>query len=223
MRYCNALPSRTARHRRFLHGKPATPRSTASLEEQVEREIREAIEERRREGKRRREWARQGRGEMTADARGAREGEEEGCRSAVLEARDGDEVEGGMGEGRDGGARGAETGAGHGMEGGGSRAGRCPRPAPSAPWKDAEMRDGEKGSEAEVVTAERGRELAGRGGGGMGASAVEAEEEEDEWDIAVALLRDAGDPMTAAKLARNDWYRLKRAYGILKVIAALLS
>ena len=57
----------------------------------------------------------------------------------------------------------------------------------------------------------------------MGASAVEAEEEEDEWDIAVALLRDAGDPMTAAKLARNDWYRLKRAYGILKVIAALLS
>ena len=174
----------------------------------MEREIREAIEERRREGKRRREWARQGRGEMTADARGAREG---------------DEVEGGMGEGRDGGARGAETGAGHGMEGGGSRAGRCPRPAPSAPWKDAEMRDGEKGSEAEVVTAERGRELAGRGGGGMGASAVEAEEEEDEWDIAVALLRDAGDPMTAAQLARNDWYRLKRAYGILKVIAALLS
>jgi tRNA dimethylallyltransferase len=37
------------------------------------------------------------------------------------------------------------------------------------------------------------------------------------WDVAVKYLADAGDPVSAEKLARNDWYRLKRALEILKV------
>jgi len=39
----------------------------------------------------------------------------------------------------------------------------------------------------------------------------------DEWAAAVGALAEAGDPLTARQLARNDWYRLKRAFTILRV------
>ncbi|KAL3684672.1 hypothetical protein R1sor_002694 [Riccia sorocarpa] len=37
------------------------------------------------------------------------------------------------------------------------------------------------------------------------------------WDEGVKYLAEAGDPETAHKLARNDWYRLRRSLEILKI------
>ncbi|GBG72819.1 hypothetical protein CBR_g12386 [Chara braunii] len=53
-------------------------------------------------------------------------------------------------------------------------------------------------------------------------AAIEAEMEhfksmgEDGWDAAVAALSVAGDPESAAKLLRNDWFRMKRCFEILR-------
>lgn len=38
------------------------------------------------------------------------------------------------------------------------------------------------------------------------------------WDAGLRLLADAGDPTTGPSLARNDWYRLRRALEIIKVL-----
>ena len=37
------------------------------------------------------------------------------------------------------------------------------------------------------------------------------------WEAALAVLQHAGDLETGQQLARNDWYRLKRALEIVKV------
>ncbi|CAM6111490.1 unnamed protein product [Calypogeia fissa] len=37
------------------------------------------------------------------------------------------------------------------------------------------------------------------------------------WDAAIKYLADAGDPESAQSIARNDWYRLRRALEILKI------
>lgn len=37
------------------------------------------------------------------------------------------------------------------------------------------------------------------------------------WDDALRMLADAGDLTTGPSLARNDWYRLRRALEIIKV------
>lgn len=37
------------------------------------------------------------------------------------------------------------------------------------------------------------------------------------WDAAVKHLSDAGDPESAQSIARNDWYRLRRALEIVKI------
>lgn len=42
-----------------------------------------------------------------------------------------------------------------------------------------------------------------------------------DWDAAVAMLMDAGDSITGQNLARNDWYRLRRALEIIKVFFKL--
>lgn len=38
------------------------------------------------------------------------------------------------------------------------------------------------------------------------------------WDAGVKYLSEAGDPETAHRLARNDWYRLRRSLEIIKVL-----
>lgn len=38
------------------------------------------------------------------------------------------------------------------------------------------------------------------------------------WDAGLRLLAEAGDPTTGPSLARNDWYRLRRALEIIKVL-----
>lgn len=38
------------------------------------------------------------------------------------------------------------------------------------------------------------------------------------WDAGLRMLADAGDPTTGPSLARNDWYRLRRALEIIKVL-----
>lgn len=43
------------------------------------------------------------------------------------------------------------------------------------------------------------------------------------WDAALAMLTDAGDLITGGNLARNDWYRLRRALEIIKVFFKLLK
>ena len=37
------------------------------------------------------------------------------------------------------------------------------------------------------------------------------------WDAGLRMLADAGDLTTGPSLARNDWYRLRRALEIIKV------
>lgn len=59
-------------------------------------------------------------------------------------------------------------------------------------------------------------------------SAIEAEirrfvSQPDGWEIAVDMLAQAGDRATAYSLARNDWYRLRRALEVLLVCTDTLT
>ncbi|CAI5995204.1 unnamed protein product [Closterium sp. NIES-64] len=53
----------------------------------------------------------------------------------------------------------------------------------------------------------------------VGDSAAAWYAEDGDWDAALAALAATGDPLTAGQLARNDWYRLTRAFEILRTAA----
>ncbi|CAI5467554.1 unnamed protein product [Closterium sp. Yama58-4] len=186
----------------LLHGRPATPPSCPALERAVAGEIEAAVMLARQ--------ARRGRGSRgdersvgavggAEEAVGGGEGDgdaAEGRASAADAVRDGLEkalsADGRSEQGNDG----AGVGVGVGVGGGGMVVGG--------------MED-EMGGRAE---AGRGREARERGWASRQPSVRYAEE--GDWEAALAALAAAGDPITAGQLARNDWYRLTRAFEILR-------
>ncbi|CAI7853485.1 unnamed protein product [Closterium sp. NIES-53] len=184
----------------LLHGRPATPPSCPALERAVVAEI-EAAVMRARHARR----ASGARGDERGDERsvGAVGGAEEAVGGGEGGAAEGrasaaDAVRGGLEKelSADGRIKEGNDGVGVGVGGGGMVAGGM---------------EEEMGGQGEA-----GREREARERGWASRQPRVRYSEEGDWEAALAALAAAGDPITAGQLARNDWYRLTRAFEILR-------